>query len=68
MITIYINDKAFKISNNLSLSQVLENYYSSNLEGIAVAINNNVIPRSQWNNTLLNNNDHILIIKATMGG
>lgn len=68
MITIFINDKIFNISKDLSLFEVLKNNFSSNLEGIAVAVNNNVIPRSQWNSTFLNNNDHILIIKATMGG
>jgi len=67
MITIFINEKCYNIDKNFSLLKILENYLSD-LEGIAVAINYNVIPRSLWDKTYLNDNDHILIIKATRGG
>lgn len=36
--------------------------------GMAVALNNNVIPKSQWETTHLQNNDNILLIQATAGG
>lgn len=36
--------------------------------GIAVALNNEVISRSNWNKTELKDNDKILIITATQGG
>jgi sulfur carrier protein len=36
--------------------------------GIALAINNTVIPKSDWNNHFLNPTDDILIISATQGG
>ena len=36
--------------------------------GIAVAINNTVIPKSNWNSHLLTDSDTILIISATQGG
>lgn len=37
-------------------------------KGIAVALNNRIIPLSAWAETSLNNNDSILIITATQGG
>ncbi|MFS4472810.1 sulfur carrier protein ThiS [Chryseobacterium sp. T20] len=37
-------------------------------KGIAVALNNRIIPLSIWAETILNNNDSILIITATQGG
>ncbi|MCS4303648.1 thiamine biosynthesis protein ThiS [Chryseobacterium pennae] len=37
-------------------------------KGIAVALNNRIIPLSAWAETLLNNLDSILIITATQGG
>ena len=37
-------------------------------KGIAVALNNRIIPLSVWAETILNNNDSILIITATPGG
>ncbi|MCS3532329.1 sulfur carrier protein ThiS [Chryseobacterium sp. JUb7] len=37
-------------------------------KGIAVALNNRIIPQSIWAETFLNNKDSILIITATQGG
>jgi len=37
-------------------------------KGIAIALNNHIIPQSFWAETLLNNKDSILIIYATQGG
>ncbi|MCJ8154505.1 sulfur carrier protein ThiS [Chryseobacterium sp. SSA4.19] len=37
-------------------------------KGIAVALNNRIVPRSSWPGTVLNNEDSILIITATQGG
>ena len=37
-------------------------------KGIAVALNNRIIPQSAWLETFLKDNDSILIITATQGG
>lgn len=37
-------------------------------KGVAVALNNCIIPISSWQNTLLQDQDSILIITATQGG
>lgn len=37
-------------------------------KGIAVAVNNHVVPQSQWASTALQDQDSILIITATQGG
>lgn len=44
----------------------LENQGKS--KGIAVAINNQVIPKEQWPSTKLQHTDAILIVTATQGG
>ncbi len=36
--------------------------------GIAVALNNQVVPRKDWRATPISNHDEILIITATQGG
>ena len=36
--------------------------------GIAIAINQNIIKKDHWGSTELQTNDNILIIKATQGG
>ncbi|MFP3596265.1 sulfur carrier protein ThiS [Chryseobacterium sp. SIMBA_029] len=37
-------------------------------KGIAVAVNNSIVPQPSWPDTLLKNKDSILIITATQGG
>ncbi|WP_437918464.1 sulfur carrier protein ThiS [Sphingobacterium sp. LRF_L2] len=37
-------------------------------KGIAVALNQHVIPRSNWNDTFVKQHDELLIITATQGG
>jgi sulfur carrier protein len=37
-------------------------------KGVAVAVNGNVIPASQWSDHVLSHNDKLMIIKATQGG
>lgn len=36
--------------------------------GIAIAVNNKVIPRTQWETFVLAENDKVIIIHATQGG
>lgn len=36
--------------------------------GIAVAVNNRMVPRAEWDSFALNEGDNILIIKAVCGG
>ena len=36
--------------------------------GIAVAVNNRMIPRTEWDSYVLNEGDNVLIIKAVCGG
>lgn len=37
-------------------------------QGIAVAVNNRMIPRTQWEALLLTENDNLIVIKAACGG
>ncbi|KFF14551.1 thiamine biosynthesis protein ThiS [Chryseobacterium soli] len=37
-------------------------------KGIAVALNNSIVPQPSWPDTLLKDKDSILIITATQGG
>ena len=41
---------------------------SGKSKGIAVAVNNQVIPKADWGNTILQDKDSVLIITATQGG
>jgi len=68
MTNISINNKACSVEKNSSLVKVLEQNGIQSQKGIAVAVNNVVIPKTEWQNKILNENDKITIIKATQGG
>lgn len=67
MIVITVNNQKQQISKQLSLEQFLNSKKIAS-NGIAVAINQNIIAKNNWQTTYLNNNDSILIIQATQGG
>lgn len=51
-----------------TLSALLASMQLSAVRGIAVAVNDRVIPRSQWENVILVENDRVEVIRATQGG
>ncbi|CAL2056247.1 sulfur carrier protein ThiS [Tenacibaculum sp. 190524A05c] len=67
MITVKINDsnKTFKTECNL-IGMIEELKIQSN--GIAIAVNNSIVKKSDWSNHKLSENDNVLIIKSTQGG
>ncbi|WP_034042445.1 sulfur carrier protein ThiS [Wocania ichthyoenteri] len=67
MITIYVNEKEVELKPNTNILQLLQ-FLNSPLKGIAVAINQNIIPNANWATQRLVNQDQILIIQATQGG
>ena len=64
---IFINDKVFECPAGATLPEVLE---ANNIktENIAIAVDFSVIPRSDWNKTVLQDGNKIIIIKAVQGG
>ena len=67
MITINVNNTIHQLEVDTSITQLLSTLKSSS-NGIAVAINNTVVPKYSWTETKLKDNDTILIIQATQGG
>jgi len=61
-----VNDKEVEtVATTLSLFSQEQNLPTT---GIAVAVNNRMIPRTEWDSFILNEDDNILIIKAVCGG
>ncbi|MFZ5551563.1 MAG: sulfur carrier protein ThiS [Bacteroidota bacterium] len=65
---IIVNDSKKNVNDGTTLFHVVEHVVGEKQKGIAVAVNETVIPKQQWNNHLLQPHDTILIIKATQGG
>ncbi len=66
--TIYINNKLQQLPGQPSIHDVLASLDITAQKGIAIAINNNVIPRGEWATHALKEEDKVILIKATQGG
>tara|TARA_R110002072_G_scaffold114541_9_gene244628 strand:- start:1391 stop:1594 length:204 start_codon:yes stop_codon:yes gene_type:complete len=67
MIQFSVNDQILSLEKAIDLNSLLE-HIQSNKNGIAIAVNQNIIAKDDWPKTQIKNDDQILIIKATQGG
>ena len=51
-----------------NISELVQSLKMVSTNGIALAVNKKIITKSEWDKFQLNDNDKILIIKATQGG
>ncbi len=65
---ITINGKPHRVQDNCNLIEVLQEAQITNQFGIAIAVNNIVISKIEWEKYTVNNKDNILIINAIFGG
>ncbi len=66
--TIFVNDKEFSFEGPLSLGLLLKQIELKDLRGMAVAVNDRVVPKNNWDSSMLNENDRVILIKAARGG
>lgn len=67
MITVNVNNTAHTFNSPSTLHDLLAQLDISE-KGIAVAINNQIISRTEWNRRELTEGENVLIIRATQGG
>jgi sulfur carrier protein len=74
---ITINGQSKQVPADYSLGQLVSELFlpgtgtvpaQGTPKGVAVAINQSVIPKSDWPSRRLSPNDHITLITATQGG
>lgn len=65
---IYINDREHAYVPNETVTQLLERLSLGDAKGYAVAIDEEVIPRSAWGSFCIEDGRRILLIQATQGG
>jgi len=66
--TIFINDEPTEFKQSPTILEILTYHQVVELQGIAVAINDEVIPKVNWEKTALQKNDRLMLIRATQGG
>lgn len=60
--------KTYDHYKSLTVQQLLDIEMPEKQKGVAVAIANQVVPKTAWAVTVIAENDEVLIIRATQGG
>lgn len=63
-----INQQKHIVPENCTIQVLINDVLHQQLRGIAIAIDNVVVPKSKWDGHYLKSGDQIVIIKATQGG
>lgn len=65
---ITVNQQTYQVTDVCNVQQMLTIVFDALPKGIAVAINQAIIPRASWTDHHISPYDQIVIIKATQGG
>ena len=65
---VLLNDNELKIEIGETLASLLKKQKLDSQKGIAVALNDTVVPKMEWSDRLLSSGDKITLIMATAGG
>jgi len=65
---VLLNDKTIDLEDRVSLEILFQKLNIKIDAGMAVAVNEMIIPKKEWPSHDLNENDKILLITATQGG
>lgn len=64
---VFLNKESLSVDSNKLINLLKENNFADK-SGIAVALNDVVVPRSKWETKELSENDQVTVITATAGG
>jgi len=65
---VFVNNEPKEVQNQTTINQLLTDLNLNSAKGIAVAVNNQVVPKLTWEKFNVTENDKVTIIKATQGG
>jgi sulfur carrier protein len=65
---ISVNDQSISVSDNCTVADVVQQFCGDRQNGIALSVNQTVVPKANWNAHTIQSNDEVLIIRATQGG
>lgn len=64
---ITVNDERYSLDMPVTISQLIIELKQPSM-GVALAINDIIIPRENWNTQMINEGDTILLFQAIAGG
>ena len=66
---IKINGEELILEDHMNIAEFIKmRMNSQEPRGVAVALNDTIIPKSKWSDTVINENDSIEIVHAVQGG
>jgi sulfur carrier protein len=65
---ITINNKDCEMKDSCNLLDVLQQAQIVTNVGIAIAVNNTVVPKREWDRFIVKDKDAVLIVNAIVGG
>ncbi len=63
-----VNQQNYSVSEDCSVEQLLSFVLNKPTTGMAVAVNQTIVPKADWKTYLLRPSDQVVLIKATQGG
>jgi sulfur carrier protein len=63
-----VNDQPRRVAPGATLLDLLRELALAERKGVAVAVNDTVVPRATWPTHALADSDRVLVIQATQGG
>ncbi len=67
MIALRVNGEAVELADGATVAELVESHASQST-GVAIAVNEEVVPRSEWTSTSLAEGDRVEILAAAQGG
>ncbi len=68
VVHVHVNDQPHTVPKGAKLQGLLEGMALSARQGMAVAVNDRVVPRACWDEQALHEGDRVLVIQASQGG
>lgn len=68
MIEVSINQQTFQLPETGTLADVLPLLHIQQADGVAIAVNQVVVSRGEWEQYALRAGDSVFVIRATQGG
>ncbi len=65
---VVVNEETKNLENKKTVRDFIRDLGYNDGDGIALAINDEVIPKAEWDDRTLKPNDNITLIQATQGG
>lgn len=66
--TVCVNGEERELAEAATVAEVVQSLVEEAERGVAVALDGDVVPRSEWDSTPLRDGAHIEVLRAVQGG